>query len=44
VRKSRRAAWKKNSFLFPLFLTSALPIFACPELKAGTRYKRIPMS
>jgi hypothetical protein len=32
------------SFSYPLFLTSALPIFACPELKAGTRYKRIPMS
>jgi hypothetical protein len=32
------------SFSYPLFLSSALPIFAYPELKAGTRYKRIPMS
>jgi hypothetical protein len=32
------------SFSYPLFLTSALPIFACPELKAGTRHKRIPMT
>jgi hypothetical protein len=32
------------SFFYPLFLTCALSIFACPELKAGTRYKKIPMS
>jgi hypothetical protein len=34
------SGWGIHFFSDPLFLTSALPIFACPKLKAGTRYKK----